>query len=271
MVSCEFNSHWRQFYFLLKPVKTPWCQFYAEMSDLRFLHFSWGDGYTQTLMQRNLFELFVPITSRDAKCNVFTPVCHSVHKGVSSSRHPPGQTTSRADTPRQTATVADGTHPTRMHSRQKLNFLFSFKVHSLLLPSNSPSLCGQWYKNRISNNSLFKAQLFYKQPEKLYFGAGIHNKSRTTESHENSWKWATLCGDTSKKARIYLHPPLDKRSVRDVRSFWIHECYHNCKTQTQFVPDVRLSVWSFYDAVFWQYQQLGCTGSLLRINLNRPF
>ena len=59
---------------------------------------------------------------------VFTPVCHSVHKGgrclsqcmlgytpradtPPESRHPP-----RADTPQQTVTAADGTHPTGMHS-----------------------------------------------------------------------------------------------------------------------------------------------------------
>ena len=36
--------------------------------------------------------------------NVFTPVCHSVHGGC------------LADIPQQMATVADGTHPTGMHS-----------------------------------------------------------------------------------------------------------------------------------------------------------
>ena len=82
--------------------------------------------------------------------NAFTPVCHSVHRGVSASVHSgirappradtplwadnpladtiPGQTPPHrqtspladtphwANTPRQTATAADGTHPTGMHS-----------------------------------------------------------------------------------------------------------------------------------------------------------
>ena len=37
MVSCKFNSRWRQFYFLLKPFKIPWCQFCVEMSDLCYM------------------------------------------------------------------------------------------------------------------------------------------------------------------------------------------------------------------------------------------
>ena len=37
MVSCEFNSNWRQFYFLLNPSKTPRCQFCTEMSDLFYV------------------------------------------------------------------------------------------------------------------------------------------------------------------------------------------------------------------------------------------
>ena len=37
MVSCEFNSHWRHFYFLLKPFKTPQCLFCTEMSNLCYL------------------------------------------------------------------------------------------------------------------------------------------------------------------------------------------------------------------------------------------
>ena len=71
---------------------------------------------------------------------VFTPVCHSVHRGVSPpvhagihpplgrpslgrhtplSRHPTWADTApppRADPPGQTATAADGRHHTRMHS-----------------------------------------------------------------------------------------------------------------------------------------------------------
>ena len=43
----------------------------------------------------------------------FTPFCHSVHRGVSAFWDtPPGPGTP----PRLTATVADGTHPTGMHS-----------------------------------------------------------------------------------------------------------------------------------------------------------
>ena len=37
MVSCEFNSHWRQLYFLLKPFKAPQCQFCTKISDLCYL------------------------------------------------------------------------------------------------------------------------------------------------------------------------------------------------------------------------------------------
>ena len=37
IVSCELNSHWRQFHFLLKPFKTPHCQFCREMSNLCYL------------------------------------------------------------------------------------------------------------------------------------------------------------------------------------------------------------------------------------------
>ena len=47
--------------------------------------------------------------------NVFTPVCHSVQGG---GVHPSGQTPPAVQTPppRETATEADGTHPTGMHS-----------------------------------------------------------------------------------------------------------------------------------------------------------
>ena len=37
MEGCEFNSHWRQFYLLRKPLETPRCQFCTEMSDLCYL------------------------------------------------------------------------------------------------------------------------------------------------------------------------------------------------------------------------------------------
>ena len=40
VVSCEFSSHWRQLYFLLKLFKIPQCQFCTkilEMSDLCYL------------------------------------------------------------------------------------------------------------------------------------------------------------------------------------------------------------------------------------------
>ena len=37
LISCEFNSHWRQLQFLLKLFKTPRCQFCTEMSDLFYL------------------------------------------------------------------------------------------------------------------------------------------------------------------------------------------------------------------------------------------
>ena len=52
-------------------------------------------------------------------------VSHSVHRGRSAPVHagippwadtPRADTPSRADTPQQTATAADGTHPTGMHS-----------------------------------------------------------------------------------------------------------------------------------------------------------
>ena len=76
---------------------------------------------------------------RSCEGYVFTPVCHSVHMGgvclsacwdttpppgVSPrSRHPPpGADPSWAGTPQQTATVADGTHPTGMHSCWQNNF-----------------------------------------------------------------------------------------------------------------------------------------------------
>ena len=80
--------------------------------------------------------MFLPSATKLRQGNVFTPVCHSVHKGGSASvhagidplgRHPPGQTPPQADTPlgrppgqitppQQTATAAHGTHPTGMHS-----------------------------------------------------------------------------------------------------------------------------------------------------------
>ena len=82
---------------------------------------------------------FITVRNEVAKV-VFTPICHSVHRGVCLSacrdttplgpgtpgtRHPLslgadtplGPGTPREQTPAlQTATVADGTHPTRMHS-----------------------------------------------------------------------------------------------------------------------------------------------------------
>ena len=75
--------------------------------------------------------LLLPATKL-RQCNVFTPVCHSVHGGVVCNTplwaDPPGQTRlpSGADTPRQTppptqcmlayGQQAVGTHPTGMHS-----------------------------------------------------------------------------------------------------------------------------------------------------------
>ena len=61
------------------------------------------------------------------KGNVFTPVCHSVQGGRQPSRQiihqadtpeqtPPGQTSTWVDSPLEMVTVADGTHPTGMHS-----------------------------------------------------------------------------------------------------------------------------------------------------------
>ena len=75
--------------------------------------------------------------------NVFTPVCHSVHReGGSASVHaeipPPGQTPSSADTPQQTATTVDGTRvPTqpgkpgkmRVHLEISWNFEKFNKYH----------------------------------------------------------------------------------------------------------------------------------------------
>ena len=80
------------------------------------------------------------IDCRNFQGNVFTHVCHSIHRGVA-GRHSPGQTppprqtpppwadTPQADTsswadtpwawadpPQVTATAVDGTHPTGMHS-----------------------------------------------------------------------------------------------------------------------------------------------------------
>ena len=62
-------------------------------------------------------------------CYVFTPVCHSVHSGADTpleadtpradtprSRHPSDQPPPDQAHPGQTATIADGTHPTEMHS-----------------------------------------------------------------------------------------------------------------------------------------------------------
>ena len=51
--------------------------------------------------------------------NVFTGICHSVPRG-GVWQTPPWANTTQADTPpppQQTATAADGTHPTGMHSR----------------------------------------------------------------------------------------------------------------------------------------------------------
>ena len=90
-----------------------------------------------------LSRLLLPSATSLRQGNVFTSVCHSVHRGclgghppradTSLGRQPPGQT-HRVDTPlgrqppgqtplpgqtllaQQTATAADGTHPTGMHS-----------------------------------------------------------------------------------------------------------------------------------------------------------
>ena len=70
------------------------------------------------------YEQFLLILSREG--NVFTPVCHSVHRGCIpaciGADTLSGQTPPWSDTPLgrhhppQTATPADGTHPTVMHT-----------------------------------------------------------------------------------------------------------------------------------------------------------
>ena len=77
--------------------------------------------------------------------NVFTPVCHSVHGGVSPPlspgwRHPPRRQTPWTETPAQdwhlvAATEADGTYPTGMHACLLVNLLqsSSFSILSLFL------------------------------------------------------------------------------------------------------------------------------------------
>ena len=74
------------------------------------------------------------------KFNVLTPVCPSFcSRGgggevctPSSRQTPPGQTPPWADTPRQTATAAGGTHPTGMHSC----FRFIFQIYCLITGRN---------------------------------------------------------------------------------------------------------------------------------------
>ena len=69
----------------------------------------------------NVLSHFYRPQTKLRKGNVFTPVSYSVHRaGVSASVHAgihtPQQTPPRADPPQQTATAADGTHPTGMLS-----------------------------------------------------------------------------------------------------------------------------------------------------------
>ena len=102
---------------------------------------------------------------RSCEGYVFTPVCHSVHRGglpqcmlgyypSPQTRHPPptrqpcpGPGTPREQTPprtrhppRETATVADGTHPTGMHSCFKMWLLNKFFVSPPFLSRHRPHL-----------------------------------------------------------------------------------------------------------------------------------
>ena len=91
-------------------------------------------GYTES---RALTSYYLDNYRRQRSCEgyVFTPVCHSVHKGVlpqcmlgcqpqwtmqhpqDQAHHPPGPCTSPGPgTPPEMGTAADGTHPTEMHS-----------------------------------------------------------------------------------------------------------------------------------------------------------
>ena len=71
----------------------------------------------------NFHAVFTPRKRSLGQGNLFTPVCDSVHRGVS-GRHPlPGQTSLQGRHPPigrhplpEMATAADGTHPAGMHS-----------------------------------------------------------------------------------------------------------------------------------------------------------
>ena len=71
--------------------------------------------------------IFLPSATELRKGYGFTGVCHSVHRGMYPSMHwgrqPPGQTP-------PTATAADGTHPTGMHSCFGYFFTISNSVTS---------------------------------------------------------------------------------------------------------------------------------------------
>ena len=72
--------------------------------------------------------------------------------GTPQSRHPPGSDTPRADTPQQTATVADGTHPTGIHSSDSC-------VHV----SNISSFCltGFWLNCFVSGSTCSQTVLLH--------------------------------------------------------------------------------------------------------------
>ena len=64
------------------------------------------------ILSGNLSSL--PSTTLLGQGNVFTPVCHSVHMGdIPLGRYPRANT---LPTPSETATAANGSHPTGMHS-----------------------------------------------------------------------------------------------------------------------------------------------------------
>ena len=132
---------------------------------------------------------FLPSPTKLWQGNVFTPVCHSVHGGVSASVHagihippwadtpladtlpgrppwvdPPGQTPPRrhpspADTP-LVVTAADGAHPTGMHSCCKCG-------RTLVNPSRIKSI-----KSRHNTSSVFYCLLVTSMPDFMILRKG---------------------------------------------------------------------------------------------------
>ena len=75
--------------------------------------------FTKTLHLHSLYSFLLPSATKLRQGNIFTPVCHSVHEGVSASVHagihPLWQTPPMGRQPPPT-TAVNGTHPTGMHS-----------------------------------------------------------------------------------------------------------------------------------------------------------